>query len=129
GHQHGWRTPVHPASRRPAGFEARAPSASAPTAASAHDDRRLNGVQWHPEVKHSAHGQAVLETFLHRAAGIPGDWNSGNVIAARVQRHRAPVGDAKGICGRSGGVHSADAVLSGHREVGDPPTCGVVVDR
>ena len=73
--------------RAPEGFEVLASSDATPVAAFASDERKLYGVQWHPEVKHSAHGQAVLENFLHRAAGIPADWNSGNVIAEQVETH------------------------------------------
>ena len=81
-----------------------------------------------PQVKHSEHGQAVLENFLHRAAGIPADWNSGNVIAEQVERIRAQVGDARVICGLSGGVDSAVAAAIVHRAVGDQLTC-VFVDH
>ena len=79
-------------------------------------ERRIYGVQWHPEVKHSEFGQRVLENFLHDAAGIPADWNSGNVIAEQVDRIRAQVGTGKVICGLSGGVDSA--VAAAHRAQG-----------
>ncbi len=123
-----WMSHGDSVSKAPEGFEVLASSASTPVAAFASDERRLYGVQWHPEVKHSAHGQAVLENFLHRAAGIPGDWNSGNVIAEQVERIRAQVGDAKVICGLSGGVDSAVAAAIVHRAVGDQLTC-VFVDH
>jgi GMP synthase (glutamine-hydrolysing) len=112
----------------PAGFDVLASSDSTPVAAFASDERRLYGVQWHPEVKHSAHGQAVLENFLHRAAGIPADWNSGNVIAEQVERIREQVGDARVICGLSGGVDSAVAAALVHKAVGDQLIC-VFVDH
>ena len=85
-------------------------------------------MQWHPEVKHSAHGQAVLENFLHKAAGIPADWNSGNVIAEQVERIRAQVGAGRVICGLSGGVDSAVAAALVHEAVGDQLVC-VFVDH
>ena len=66
------------------------------------DERGIYGVQWHPEVKHSEYGQRVIENFLHRAAGIPADWNSGNVIAEQVARIREQVGSARVICGALG---------------------------
>ncbi|HEY8281459.1 MAG TPA: glutamine-hydrolyzing GMP synthase, partial [Leifsonia sp.] len=75
--QTAWMSHGDSVSRAPEGFEVLASTASTPVAAFANDERRLYGVQWHPEVKHSAYGQAVLENFLHRAAGIPADWNSG----------------------------------------------------
>ncbi len=83
------------------GFEVLASSSSTPVAAFASDERKLYGVQWHPEVKHSAFGQAVLENFLHRAAGLPGDWNSNNVIEEQVARIREQVGSARVIAGLS----------------------------
>jgi GMP synthase (glutamine-hydrolysing) len=114
--------------RAPAGFEVLASSDATPVAAFASDERRLYGVQWHPEVKHSAHGQAVLENFLHKAAGIPADWNSGNVIAEQVEKIRAQVGSGRVICGLSGGVDSAVAAALVHEAVGDQLVC-VFVDH
>jgi len=112
----------------PEGFEVLAKTASTPVAAFGDANRCLYGVQWHPEVKHSTHGQAVLENFLHRAAGIASDWNSGNVIAEQVDRIRAQVGSGKVICGLSGGVDSAVAAALVHKAVGDQLVC-VFVDH
>ena len=70
----------------------------------------------------------MLENFLHRAAGIPADWNSGNVIAEQVERIRAQVGSARVICGLSGGVDSAVAAALVQRAVGDQLTC-IFVDH
>src|SRR5690606_18539047 len=92
------------------------------------DERKLYGVQWHPEVKHSAFGQRVLENFLHRAAGIPSDWNSGSVIGEQVERIRSQVGGGRVICGLSGGVDSAVAAALVHEAVGDQLVC-VFVDH
>ena len=105
-----------------------ASSESTPVAAFASDERRMYGVQWHPEVRHTAHGQQVIESFLHDAAGIAADWNPGNVIAEQVERIRAQVGDARVICGLSGGVDSAVAAALVQRAVGDQLTC-VFVDH
>ncbi|HEX7834005.1 MAG TPA: glutamine-hydrolyzing GMP synthase, partial [Pseudolysinimonas sp.] len=114
--------------RAPEGFEVLASSEATPVAAFASDERKLYGVQWHPEVKHTQHGQAVLENFLHDAAGIPADWNSGNVIAEQVEKIRAQVGSGRVICGLSGGVDSAVAAALVHRAVGDQLVC-VFVDH
>ncbi len=114
--------------RAPEGFAVLASSESTPVAAFAHDGLKLYGVQWHPEVKHSQHGQAVLENFLHRAAGIPAEWNSDNVIADQVERIRAQVGDARVLCALSGGVDSAVAAALVHKAVGDQLVC-VFVDH
>ncbi|MEP6843827.1 MAG: glutamine-hydrolyzing GMP synthase, partial [Pseudolysinimonas sp.] len=99
-----------------------------PVAAFASDARKLYGVQWHPEVKHSEFGQRVLENFLHDAAGIPADWNSGSVIAEQVAKIRAQVGTGRVICGLSGGVDSAVAAALVHKAVGDQLVC-VFVDH
>lgn len=123
-----WMSHGDSVARAPEGFEVLASSASTPVAAFASDERRLYGVQWHPEVKHSEYGQNVLENFLHRAAGIPADWNSGNVIAEQVARIRAQVGSAQVICGLSGGVDSAVAAAIVHEAVGDQLTC-IFVDH
>jgi GMP synthase (glutamine-hydrolysing) len=123
-----WMSHGDSVSKAPDGFEVLASSASTPVAAFASDERRLYGVQWHPEVKHSSYGQAVLENFLHRAAGIPADWNSGSVIAEQVDRIRAQVGSSRVICGLSGGVDSAVAAAIVQRAVGEQLTC-IFVDH
>ncbi|HEX3679750.1 MAG TPA: glutamine-hydrolyzing GMP synthase [Galbitalea sp.] len=123
-----WMSHGDSVSKAPSGFEVLASSASTPVAAFASDERRLYGVQWHPEVKHTQYGQAVLENFLHRAAGIPPDWNSANVIEEQVARIREQVGSARVICGLSGGVDSAVAAAIVHRAIGDQLTC-IFVDH
>ena len=114
--------------KAPEGFDVLASSDTTPVAAFANDERKLYGVQWHPEVKHSEFGQNVLENFLHKAAGIPADWNSGNVIAEQVARIQAQVGSGRVICGLSGGVDSAVAAALVHKAVGDQLVC-VFVDH
>nr|WP_256041407.1 glutamine-hydrolyzing GMP synthase [Cryobacterium sp. SO1]RZI37201.1 GMP synthase [glutamine-hydrolyzing] [Cryobacterium sp. SO1] len=123
-----WMSHGDSVSKAPDGFTVLASTVSTPVAAFANDERRLYGVQWHPEVKHSAHGQHVLENFLHRAAGIPADWNSGNVITEQVALIRAQVGTGKVICGLSGGVDSAVAAALVHKAIGDQLVC-VFVDH
>ena len=105
--------------KAPAGFEVLASTGTTPVAAFASSERKIYGVQWHPEVKHSQFGQNVLENFLHKAAGIPADWNSGNVIAEQVAKIKAQVGSDRVICGLSGGVDSAVAAALVHKAVGD----------
>ena len=107
----------------PAGFEVLASTEITPVAAFANSEKKIYGVQWHPEVKHSEFGQNVLTNFLHNAAGIPATWNSGNVIAEQVEKIRAQVGDARVICGLSGGVDSAVAAALVHKSVGDQLVC------
>ena len=107
----------------PAGFEVLASTETTPVAAFANSEKKIYGVQWHPEVKHSQFGQNVLENFLHNAAGIPATWNSGNVIAEQVEKIRAQVGNDRVICGLSGGVDSAVAAALVHKAVGDQLVC------
>jgi GMP synthase (glutamine-hydrolysing) len=112
----------------PAGFTVVAATDATPVAAFANDERRLYGVQWHPEVKHSEFGQNVLENFLHDCAGLPADWNSESVIETQVAAIRAQVGTSRVICGLSGGVDSAVAAAIVHKAVGDQLVC-VFVDH
>ena len=107
----------------PEGFEVLASTDITPVAAFANSARKIYGVQWHPEVKHSQFGQKVLENFLHNAAGIAPTWNSGNVIAEQVEKIRAQVGTDRVICGLSGGVDSAVAAALVHKAVGDQLVC------
>jgi GMP synthase (glutamine-hydrolysing) len=107
----------------PEGFEVLASTDTTPVAAFANSEKKIYGVQWHPEVKHSQFGQNVLENFLHNAAGIPATWNSGNVIAEQVEKIRAQVGTDRVICGLSGGVDSAVAAALVHKAVGDQLIC------
>jgi GMP synthase (glutamine-hydrolysing) len=112
----------------PAGFEVLATSAGSPVAAFEHTSRRLFGMQWHPEVRHTDLGREALANFLHRGAGIGTDWTPSNVIADQVAAIRARVGSGRVICGLSGGVDSAVAAALVHEAVGDQLTC-VFVDH
>ncbi|AXH97688.1 glutamine-hydrolyzing GMP synthase [Ornithinimicrobium avium] len=112
----------------PAGTTVTATTPGAPVAAFEDDERHLYGVQWHPEVLHSAHGQQVLVNFLRHGAGIEPTWTSGNVVERLVEDVRATVGEDRVICGLSGGVDSSVAAALVQRAVGDQLTC-VFVDH
>jgi GMP synthase (glutamine-hydrolysing) len=112
----------------PDGFEVVATSAGAPVAAFENRSRRLAGVQYHPEVLHSPHGQQVLTRFLHEFAGIAPDWTPAGIAEALVEQVRNQVGDGHAICGLSGGVDSAVAAALVQRAIGDRLTC-VFVDH
>ena len=112
----------------PAGFEVLAHTEGAPVAAMADESRKLYGVQWHPEVKHSPLGQKLIENFLHRCAALPNDWDASSIIEDQVKKIREKVGDAEVICGLSGGVDSAVAAALVHKAIGDQLTC-VFVDH
>ena len=112
----------------PQGFEVLASTKTTPVAAFESKQKKIFGVQWHPEVKHSEQGQKVLENFLYKGAGITPSWTSGNVIAEQVAKIKAQVGSARVICGLSGGVDSAVAAALVHKAVGDQLTA-VFVDH
>ena len=112
----------------PEGFVVAAESDGAAVAAFEDAGRRLAGVQFHPEVMHSEHGQAVLERFLFDIAGCRPTWTMSSLIDDQVALIQAQVGGARVICGLSGGVDSAVAAALVHRAVGDQLTC-VFVDH
>ena len=112
----------------PDGFDVVASTAGAAVAAFENRDRRLAGVQYHPEVMHTPHGQQVLSRFLHDFAGLGADWTAANIANALVEQVRAQIGDGHAICGLSGGVDSAVAAALVQRAIGDRLTC-VFVDH
>ncbi len=112
----------------PPGFRVLASTAGSPVAAFEDVGRRLAGVQWHPEVLHTEHGQAVLEHFLRAIAGCRPTWTMVNIVENQIERIRAQVGDARALCGLSGGVDSAVAAALMQRAIGDRLTC-VFVDH
>ncbi|WP_413316826.1 glutamine-hydrolyzing GMP synthase [Agrococcus sp. 1P02AA] len=123
-----WMSHGDAVAEAPAGFTVLAGTADTPVAAFEDRERRMAGVQWHPEVKHSEHGQRVLESFLHDIAGLPGDWDSGSIIEEQVARIREQVGTDRVICGLSGGVDSAVAAALVHEAIGDQLVC-IFVDH
>ena len=114
--------------RAPEGFTVTASSARAAVAAFEDVDRRLAGVQYHPEVGHSPHGQQVLTRFLRDIAGLAPSWTTASILNDTIDAVRAQVGDGRAICGLSGGVDSAVAAALVQRAIGDRLTC-VFVDH
>ncbi len=112
----------------PPGFVVTASTPSTPVAAFEDLGRRLFGVQFHPEVVHTDRGMDVLRHFLFAGAGCRPNWTMVNIADEAVAAVRARVGDARAICGLSGGVDSAVAAAVVHRAVGDQLTC-VFVDH
>lgn len=112
----------------PAGFVVTASTPGAPIAAFENRDRRLFGVQWHPEVVHSQNGKQLLAKFLQEGAGLTPNWDSSGIIESQIAKIREQVGDAGVICALSGGVDSSVAAALVHRAIGDQLTC-VFVDH
>jgi GMP synthase (glutamine-hydrolysing) len=112
----------------PEGFVVVASSAGAPVAGFENPARSLAGVQYHPEVMHTPHGQQVLSRFLHEFAGIDSTWTPANIADSLVEQVRAQIGEGRAICGLSGGVDSAVAAALVQRAIGDRLTC-VFVDH
>jgi GMP synthase (glutamine-hydrolysing) len=111
----------------PEGFEVLASSPNSPYAAVRHAERRIWGVQFHPEVAHTEGGSQLLQNFL-RICGCKPSWTMEAFIEETVEAIRARVGDKKVICGLSGGVDSSVAAALVHRAVGDQLTC-IYVDN
>ncbi len=128
GHHPVWMSHGDAVTAAPAGFEVTASSAGAPVAAFECPERRMAGVQYHPEVLHSPHGQQVLSRFLTEVAGLEPSWTAANIAEQLIEAVREQVGDGRAICGLSGGVDSAVAAALVQRAIGDRLTC-VFVDH
>jgi GMP synthase (glutamine-hydrolysing) len=112
----------------PPGFVVLARSEGSPVAAFGDDERRIYGVQFHPEVVHTARGSEFIARFTHDVCGAPASWTHVSIIESAVEGIRAQVGGEKVLCALSGGVDSAVAAALVHKAVGDQLTC-VLVDN
>lgn len=112
----------------PPGFKVTAHTETSPVAAMEDMERRLFGVQFHPEVIHTPLGKEILKNFLYNAADCLPAWTMVSMIEQAVEEIRGVVGENKIICGLSGGVDSATAAVLVHKAVGDQLTC-VFVDH
>ncbi|MBN6036436.1 glutamine-hydrolyzing GMP synthase [Amycolatopsis sp. 195334CR] len=123
-----WMSHGDSVTKAPDGAVVTATSEGAPVAGFEDTERRIAGVQYHPEVGHSPHGQEVLRRFLHEIAGIRPQWTTASIVEEQVAAIAAQVGDGRAICGLSGGVDSAVAAALVQRAIGDRLTC-VFVDH
>ncbi len=112
----------------PPGFTALASSTASPVAALESPERGIYGIQFHPEVVHTPFGQDILKNFLRDVCECDMTWSAASIVEEQIARIREQVGDAKVICGLSGGVDSSVAALLVHRAIGDQLTC-VFVDH
>lgn len=118
-----WMSHGDRVTKLPEGFRIVATSEGAPYAIIADDARRFYAVQFHPEVVHTPHGDALIRNFLFKVAGLKGDWTMAAFRAEAVARIREQVGSAKVICGLSGGVDSSVAAVLIHEAIGAQLTC------
>ncbi|MDH7497620.1 MAG: glutamine-hydrolyzing GMP synthase, partial [Syntrophomonadaceae bacterium] len=122
-----WMSHGDSITRVPPGFHVTASTADCPIAAMAAPDKRFYGVQFHPEVRHTPNGNAMLRNFLYRVCGCQGTWRLADFVEETVREIRERVGDRHVICALSGGVDSSVAAVLVNRAVGDRLTC-VFVD-
>ena len=112
----------------PPGFHVQGASPGAPYAVLADTERKFYGLMFHPEVVHTPNGAKMLSNFVHKIAGLNGDWTMAAYREEAIAKIREQVGDDKVICGLSGGVDSAVAAVLIHEAIGDQLTC-VFVDH
>ena len=123
-----WMSHGDKVTRIPAGFQVTASTPSCPFAMVSDEARRFYGIQFHPEVTHTAKGAEILSNFVHGICGCRNLWNSENIIDLRVEQLRQQIGDQKVLLGLSGGVDSSVVAALLHRAIGDQLTC-VFVDN
>jgi GMP synthase (glutamine-hydrolysing) len=107
----------------PPGFRADASTAHTPHAAMSHPEKRLYAVQFHPEVRHTVHGDDMLRNFLFDVCGCSGNWTMRSFIEETVRVIRNQVGEGRVLCALSGGVDSSVTAALVHRAIGDRLTC------
>ena len=112
----------------PPGFKLMCSTESAPIAGMADDERKIYGLQFHPEVTHTLKGAEILGRFIHQICGCGADWTAENIIQSNIDKVREQVGDGQVILGLSGGVDSSVVAAMLHKAIGDQLTC-IFVDN
>ncbi|SDU53650.1 GMP synthase (glutamine-hydrolysing) [Gordonia westfalica] len=123
-----WMSHNDAVQQAPEGFTVTGSTPGAPVASFENLKRRMAGVQYHPEVLHTPHGQQILTRFLYEVAGLEATWTAANIADALIDAVADQIGDGRAICGLSGGVDSAVAAALVQRAIGDRLTC-VFVDH
>lgn len=114
--------------KAPEGFEIIATTDFCPVAAMENTDKKLYGVQFHPEVEHTEHGRNIIKNFLYNICGCEEGWNMEDFVKESVKKIKEEVGDKKALCALSGGVDSSVAAVLVHEAIGDNLVC-VFVDH
>ncbi len=118
-----WMSHGDAVTKAPEDFVVTATSSGAPVAAFESNLRPFAGVQFHPEVLHTANGQKILEKFLYEIAKLKPTWTVDNIVEDLVAEVKDQVGTSQVICGLSGGVDSAVAAALVQKAVGNQLTC------
>ncbi|MHB1355238.1 MAG: glutamine-hydrolyzing GMP synthase [Anaerolineae bacterium] len=106
----------------PTGFHSLAHTVNSPIAAMADEERRLYGLQFHPEVVHTPRGIDILRNYCIKVCGCRGDWSTGSFIEESIKSIQSAVGNGKVICGVSGGVDSTVVSTLLRRAIGSQLT-------
>ena len=123
-----WMSHTDLIDKLPEGFKSIAHTKDCPVAAMENTEKKLYGVQFHPEVEHCQDGDKVLRNFLYNVCGVSGDWTTDSFIADKIKELKEIIGDKKVLCALSGGVDSSVAAVLVHKAIGDNLTC-VFVDH
>ena len=123
-----WMSHTDQVKRVPDAFRVTAYTQSCGVAAYECPERKIYGVQFHPEVVHTINGNDILKNFLYKVCGATGDWHMSDFAEKQIAAIREKVGSGKVLCGMSGGVDSAVAATLIHKAVGDNLTC-IFVDH
>ncbi|NLK21172.1 MAG: glutamine-hydrolyzing GMP synthase [Epulopiscium sp.] len=123
-----WMSHTYHISELPKGFEIIAHTASCPVAAIADNNRKLYGVQFHPEANHTTKGTDIIRNFLFGICGCRGDWKMNDFAKESIAKLKEKIGDKKVLCALSGGVDSSVAAVLIHKAIGKQLTC-IFVDH
>ena len=123
-----WMSHTDYVSEIPEGFKIIATTDQCPVAAMANEEKKIYGVQFHPEVEHTLFGQKMLGNFLFKVAGLKADWSMASFAEEKIKAIKELVGDKKVLCALSGGVDSSVAAVLVHKAIGKQLTC-VFVDH